>query len=555
MDFNKLGLSSVVLDAINELGYTQPTPIQALSIPSILEGQDVLGSAQTGTGKTAAFILPTIDILSSGRSRARMPRAIVLVPTRELAIQVGDNFKEYAKYSKLSAVFLIGGASMGDQERQLNRGADVLIATPGRLLDFIGRGKILLSDVRILIIDEADRMLDMGFVPDVDRIVSHLPEKRQTILFSATMAPAVRKLASKYLFSPKEVSVSPPSTTASTVTQRWIRVDSKNKKTILEKLLKLQTPLKAVVFCNRKREIQTLVTFLNRYGLTAQAMHGDMTQGKRNEVLDFFKNKGLQVLVASNVAARGLDIDNVSMVVNYDIPQDAEDYVHRIGRTGRAGRSGLAVSLALPSDADFIKEIIKITKQKIQPVELADLYAEMGKELSHLPSEVQELPESSFTPLRTKDVSKKNSNFLPGESLDPLPKKKASLLSKKAKTPVSVEPKKASRPPSRKEKAPLLESPEEVSPLLQQEKTLISASPEEEGRPTLQRKSPKEKEPKMVKGSQGLDNFKNRTPRTPRSYHLDSADDKDSVIGFGDHLPAFLTRPVPMTTSKRPQRP
>jgi superfamily II DNA/RNA helicase len=359
MKFTDLGLNAELLRAVADAGYESPTPIQQQAIPHVLMGRDVLGCAQTGTGKTAGFTLPMIEILSSGRAKARMPRSLILEPTRELAAQVAENFDAYGKYTKLTKALLIGGVSYDDQERLLDRGVDVLIATPGRLLDHFERGRILLADVKILVIDEADRMLDMGFIPDVERIVGLLPPLRQTLFFSATMAPDVRRLADKFLSNPKEVSVAPPASTASTVVQALAMVPSDDwqKREALRRLLKSEPVRNALIFCNRKRDVDILYKSLKKHGFNAGALHGDMDQSTRMETLDAFKRNAITLLVCSDVAARGLDIDDMSHVFNFDVPIHAEDYVHRIGRTGRAGRTGHAFTLGTRDDGKFIGAI------------------------------------------------------------------------------------------------------------------------------------------------------------------------------------------------------
>src|SRR6185312_62053 len=340
MSFTDLGLSPEVLQAVADAGYTTPNPIQEQAIPYVLTGRDVLGCAQTGTGKTAGFTLPMIDILAAGRARARMPRSLILEPTRELAAQVATAFETYGKCHKLSMALLIGGESFVDQERKLDRGVDVLIATPGRLLDLHGRGKILLSDTRILVIDEADRMLDMGFIPDVERIVGLLPETRQTLFFSATMPAEIRKLADAFLRDPVEVAVAPPASPAATVIQSLAVVDPADKREALRRLIRAEDVKNALIFCNRKRDVDILFRSLTRHGFDAAALHGDMPQSKRTETLGRFKAGEIRLLVASDVAARGLDNAGLSHVFCFDVPYHAEDYVHRIGRTGRAGRPG-----------------------------------------------------------------------------------------------------------------------------------------------------------------------------------------------------------------------
>ena len=367
MSFSDLGLSDLVLNAVRDAGYSTPTPIQAQAIPIVLMGRDVLGCAQTGTGKTAAFVLPMIEILSQGKAKARMPRTLILEPTRELAAQVAENFVVYGKYAKLTKALLIGGESLDDQIRVIDRGADVLIATPGRLLDLFERGRLLLNDVKILVIDEADRMLDMGFMPDVEKIVNLLPRMRQTLFFSATMPPEIRRLADKFLMNPKEVSVSPPATAAETITQglaivphgdgRGPGAGHREKRAVLRALLKRENVRNALIFCNRKRDVAVVFRSLERHGFNVGQLHGDMSQPARNEMLARFKKGEVTLLVCSDVAARGLDIEDMSHVFNFDVPIHAEDYIHRIGRTGRAGREGRALTIAVPEDAEHVAAI------------------------------------------------------------------------------------------------------------------------------------------------------------------------------------------------------
>lgn len=368
MSFEDLGLSAPVLQAIKECGYTEPTPIQKQAIPSILMARDVVGLAQTGTGKTASFTLPMIEILSGGRAKARMPRSLILSPTRELAAQIADNFDTYGKNNKLSKALLIGGSSMEDQIRILERGADVLIATPGRLLDLFERGNILLNDIKILVIDEADRMLDMGFIPDIEKIVSFLSPMRQTLLFSATMPPEIKRLTAKFLSNPKEITVSAPASTAITVEQFLVHTSPRDKNRILAKIVEQENVQNAFIFCNRKRDVDMLYTWLKGKGYSVRAMHGDMPQSTRTETLEKFKAGEVTLLVCSDVAARGIDVQGVSHVFNYDIPFNPDDYVHRIGRTGRAGMKGRAWALASKSDEKHLEAVQKRIQKEIEVV-------------------------------------------------------------------------------------------------------------------------------------------------------------------------------------------
>ncbi|MCE7997676.1 MAG: DEAD/DEAH box helicase [Rhodobiaceae bacterium] len=363
--FDDLGLGTKVLDAIGEAGYTHPTPIQAQAIPEALAGRDILGIAQTGTGKTASFTLPMIEKLGRGRARARMPRSLIVEPTRELAAQVAENFEVYGKNHKLTMALLIGGVSFGDQEKKLDRGVDVLIATPGRLLDHFERGKVLLTGVQTLVIDEADRMLDMGFIPDIERICKLIPGKRQTLFFSATMPPEITRLTKAFLKDPVRIEVARASSTASTVTQKLIATHRLDKREVLRDILKTEEVKNAIVFCNRKRDVGILHRSLVKHGFSAGCLHGDLDQTTRMRTLDGFKKNEIQILVASDVAARGLDIPDVSHVVNFDVPSHAEDYVHRIGRTGRAGREGAAFMLATKEDNKYLSAIEKLISTKI----------------------------------------------------------------------------------------------------------------------------------------------------------------------------------------------
>jgi len=372
MTFADLGLSDQLLKAVNESGYTEPTPIQASAIPSVLMMRDIIGIAQTGTGKTAAFVLPMIDILGEGRTRALMPRSLILEPTRELAAQVAENFEKYGKYHKLSMALLIGGVSMGDQQKALEKGVDVLIATPGRLMDLFGRGKILLTGCNLLVIDEADRMLDMGFIPDIEEICTKLPKQRQTLLFSATMPPPIKKLADKFLSNPKTIEVARPATANTNIQQWLVPVSATKKRDKLIQLLEHEDVKTAIIFSNRKTMVRDLNKALQRAGFRSSEIHGDMEQPQRLAELERFKKGDVNILVASDVAARGLDIKGVSHVFNYDAPWHPDDYVHRIGRTGRGGATGVAFTLATADDAENIENIEKLTGVKIERYEGAE---------------------------------------------------------------------------------------------------------------------------------------------------------------------------------------
>ncbi len=364
-DFTQLGLSPTTLKAVTDTGYTSATPIQAQAIPVALAGRDVLGIAQTGTGKTAAFTLPLVERLASGRAKARMPRALVLAPTRELADQVAESFAKYAKGTKLNWVLLIGGVSMGDQVAALNKGVDVLIATPGRLLDLFDRGKMLLTGVELMVVDEADRMLDMGFIPDIERIFKLTPPRRQTLFFSATMPPEITRLTTQFLKDPTRIEASRPAMTAETITQYLVRIprsDPKLKREALRALVARDDVKNGIVFCNRKSDVDVVAKSLKRHGFDAAPIHGDLDQSLRMKTLADFRSGDLKVLVASDVAARGLDIPDVSHVFNYDVAHAADDYVHRIGRTGRAGKTGQTFMIVTPSDDKALDKVLKLIK-------------------------------------------------------------------------------------------------------------------------------------------------------------------------------------------------
>jgi superfamily II DNA/RNA helicase len=369
MSFSHLGLSEKVIAAVAAAGYETPTPIQDQAIPHVLARRDVLGIAQTGTGKTAAFTLPMLTMLEQGRARARMPRTLILEPTRELAAQVEESFVKYGVNHKLNVALIIGGVSFDDQDHKLMRGVDVLIATPGRLLDHFERGRLLLNGVELLVIDEADRMLDMGFIPDIERICKLVPFTRQTLFFTATMPPEIRRITEQFLHNPIRVEVSKPASTVAAINQLLVRCSREDheKRDALRRLIRSAEGMKnAIVFCNRKREVATLYRSLLRHGFSVQALHGDMDQPARMAALEQFRKNEVTLLIASDVAARGLDIPDVSHIYNYDVPHHPDDYVHRIGRTGRAGRSGTAITLVAGSnDVKAVAAIEKLIGRSI----------------------------------------------------------------------------------------------------------------------------------------------------------------------------------------------
>jgi superfamily II DNA/RNA helicase len=481
MSFAELGLSDKVLAAVSAAGYTTPTPIQAQAIPHVLARKDVLGIAQTGTGKTAAFTLPMLTILESGRARARMPRTLILEPTRELAAQVEENFTRYGVNQKLSVALLIGGVSFGDQDAKITRGVDVLIATPGRLLDHVERGKLLLTGVELLVIDEADRMLDMGFIPDIERVCKLVPFTRQTLFFTATMPPEITRISEQFLHNPVRIEVSRPATAAATITQRLIASNSQDfeKRDTLRRLIKGAKDLQnAIVFCNRKRDVATLHKSLQKHGFPAVALHGDMDQYARMAALDSFRTGENPILVASDVAARGLDIPAVSHVFNFDVPTHAEDYVHRIGRTGRAGREGASFTIVTRHDDRLVAAIEKLTGQSI---------AWEGAGLDGLPP-----AEPREERRGRRGDEKRDSRPRRGRERDSRPARSADAeTARETAAPREQEP--------RREHQPRRETP--------------------------------------------ADNGGRRNER-PRPSRRDEADDGPKVKGLGDHVPAFLLRPV-----------
>jgi superfamily II DNA/RNA helicase len=398
-EFSNLGLSPATLEAVAATGYTEATPIQSQAIPVALAGRDVLGIAQTGTGKTAAFTLPMIDRLVAGRSKARMPRSLVIEPTRELADQVASSFERYSKGQKLTWALLIGGVSFGDQEAKLDRGVDVLIATPGRLLDHFERGKLLMTGVQMMVVDEADRMLDMGFIPDLERIFKLTPAAKQTLFFSATMPPEITRLTKQFLKDPVRIEATRPATTADTIAQHVFRVPSTDpgaKRLALRSLIASTEVKNGIVFCNRKSEVDIVAKSLKKHGFDAAAIHGDLEQSQRTKTLDSFRKGELALLVASDVAARGLDIPEVTHVFNYDVPHHADDYVHRIGRTGRAGKSGDSITLVTPADGRNLDKVIRLIGKTPEELKLEIDWSQVKPEGRREPRRRPERSERSY---------------------------------------------------------------------------------------------------------------------------------------------------------------
>ena len=502
MTFDELGLSEKVLAAVQAAGYANPTPIQAQAIPPALQGRDILGIAQTGTGKTAAFTLPMLSRLEQGRARARVPRTLILEPTRELAAQVEESFIKYGVNHKLNVALLIGGVAFGDQEAKIMRGADVLIATPGRLLDFFDRGKLLLTGIEILVIDEADRMLDMGFIPDIERICKLVPFTRQTLFFSATMPPEITRLTEAFLHNPVRVEVARASTTASTIRQALVASHGHaDKRETLRQLIRGAENLKnAIIFCNRKRDVAILHRSLVKHGFSAGALHGDMDQLARMASLDAFKNGDVSLLVCSDVAARGLDIPDVSHVFNFDVPTHSEDYVHRIGRTGRAGRSGVALTLVTEDDSKYVKQIQSLIGTAIEWE---------GPGFNELP------PPLETTRPRERRGAGRGERGERGERSGGRRERGGER----------------SRRPERAERAERAECPERVE-------RIEAEGPVAMGRPAHAPQRAEAPRPRLQ-----------QTDDRRRSRRRDE-DDGPPVIGLGDHVPSFLLRPVPLRPAK-----
>jgi superfamily II DNA/RNA helicase len=506
-EFTDLGLSPATLRAVADTGYTTATPIQAEAIPVALQGRDVLGIAQTGTGKTAAFTLPMIDRLAAGRAKARMPRALVIAPTRELADQVSLSFEKYAKGQKLSWALLIGGVSFTDQEQKLDRGVDVLIATPGRLLDHFERGKLLMTGVQIMVVDEADRMLDMGFIPDLERIFKLTPAKKQTLFFSATMPPEITRLTKQFLHEPVRIEASRPATTAETITQNLVRIptaDPKAKRTALRALIERDDVKNGIVFCNRKSEVDVVAKSLKKHGFDAAPIHGDLDQATRMRTLESFRNGSLKLLCASDVAARGLDIPAVSHVFNYDVPHHADDYVHRIGRTGRAGRTGQAFMIVTPADSRNLDKVLKLIGKAPEEITLEGI--DWGG--------IKDEP-------RVGRNGRERSRERSGRDRDRGPREPRPRRPEVASAEVPTEAATRARPE---------QAPPERSPRSRRDEPARAPAPEAVSRPPPRHERPE------------------RSERHERSEYPDrrrgrDRDEGDNVVGFGGDTPAFLMRP------------
>ena len=540
-EFSNLGLSPLTLQAVADTGYTTATPIQEQAIPVALAGRDVLGIAQTGTGKTAAFTLPMIDKLASGRTKARMPRGLVICPTRELADQVAQSFEKYAKGQKLSWALLIGGVSFGDQETKLDRGVDVLIATPGRLLDHFERGKLLMTGVQTLVVDEADRMLDMGFIPDIERIFKMTPPKKQTLFFSATMPPEITRLTQQFLKDPTRIEVARPATTADTITQYMVPVPVTSpgaKRLALRELINRGEVVNGIVFCNRKSEVDIVAKSLTVHGFDAAPIHGDLDQGTRMKTLERFRNGELKLLVASDVAARGLDIPAVGHVFNYDVPHHADDYVHRIGRTGRAGRTGEAFMLVTPADDKNLDKVLKLIGKTPEKIVL-DLDWQSAKDKDQRRKEMdrERGGPRGGRPERKRDFSRgrpeSETSVVGMDAITaPEPRRSAEPV---ADAPVAREeraPREAREDRPRRERGGRGRDRERHEEPQAETRPERAERPERNERPD--RNERPERRPDPVRGV--------RAP-APRD------DDDRRVVGFGNDLPGFLSRPVPKFAS------
>ncbi|MCF2903450.1 DEAD/DEAH box helicase [Octadecabacter sp. CECT 8868] len=494
--FSDLNLDKKVLKAVEETGYETPTPIQAGAIPPALEGKDVLGIAQTGTGKTASFTLPMISMLKRGRARARMPRSLVLAPTRELAAQVAENFDAYAKHTKLTKALLIGGVSFKEQDALIDRGVDVLIATPGRLLDHFERGKLILSDVKIMVVDEADRMLDMGFIPDIERIFGLTPFTRQTLFFSATMAPEIERITNTFLSNPVKIEVARAATTSENITQGVVMAKSTksaaDKQRLLRDLIEAEGEecRNGIIFCNRKIDVDAVAKYLKKNGYNASPIHGDLDQSHRMRTLDGFRDGSLRFLVASDVAARGLDIPNVSHVFNYDVPSHAEDYVHRIGRTGRAGKKGTAIMICVARDEKNFDDIERLVEMEIPRIDLKG--AAKAEAPKDAPATASEEAKSEDKPKRTRSRG--------GRGRKPAADK--------------VETTEAVKEDAPKADAAAVEAPKDVAP------AEAPTKPEQE--------QPKSDKPKRSRGGRG------------RSRS--NQDHGPAIVGMGDDAPDFIMK-------------
>lgn len=527
--FSDLNLNPKVLKAIDEAGYETPTPIQAGAIPPALEGKDVLGIAQTGTGKTASFTLPMITLLARGRARARMPRSLVLCPTRELAAQVAENFDTYTKHLKLTKALLIGGVSFGEQDKLIDKGVDVLIATPGRLIDHFERGKLILSDVKIMVVDEADRMLDMGFIPDIERIFQMTPFTRQTLFFSATMAPEIERITNTFLSAPERIEVARQATTSENIEQGVLMFkasrkdrEATEKRKVLRALIDAEGDkcTNAIIFCNRKMDVDTVAKSLKKYGYDAAPIHGDLDQSQRTKTLEGFRNGDLRFLVASDVAARGLDVPSVSHVYNYDVPSHAEDYVHRIGRTGRAGRDGKAIMICVPRDEKNLEDVERLVQREIPRLDnpLGGSEAKVAPaaeaKTADAPAAKSDEATKSEKPKRTRTRSRKKPD---AAKVDAEQTETAQADSPKADKPdAKADAKSDAKPQDKKSDKPAKESADKA--------------------PAQKADAAQDDKPNNRRGGRGGRGDNNRNDNNRQQNNRND----NRVVGLGDHTPEFI---------------
>ena len=530
--FSDLSLNPKVLKAIEEAGYDTPTPIQAGAIPPALAGRDVLGIAQTGTGKTAAFTMPMITMLARGRARARMPRSLVLCPTRELAAQVAENFDTYAKYTKLTKALLIGGVSFKEQDKLIDKGVDVLIATPGRLLDHHERGKLILTDVKVMVVDEADRMLDMGFIPDIERIFGLTPFTRQTLFFSATMAPEIERITNTFLSNPERIEMARQATTSENIEQGVLMFkasrkdrETAEKQKVLRALIDAEGDkcTNAIIFCNRKMDVDAVAKSLKKSGYDAAPIHGDLDQSQRTKTLDGFRAGDLKFLIASDVAARGLDVPSVSHVFNFDVPSHAEDYVHRIGRTGRAGRDGKAIMICVPRDEKNLEDVERLVQK-----EIPRLANPLGDEN---PAEAKAPAAKTVNEGKTTDKPKRSRSR--SRKTNDAPKADDAVATD---APVQEEAKTAPRrssPPKANSRA--MDAPKDE----QTSETKSKQNPEPKPEPKAETKQDSSKADAPTKDSGENDR---RTSRSRGGRNNNGNNDRggNKVVGLGDHTPTFI---------------
>ena len=532
--FTDLNLNPKILKAIEEVGYDTPTPIQAGAIPAALEGRDVLGIAQTGTGKTAAFTMPMITMLARGRARARMPRSLVLCPTRELAAQVAENFDTYAKYLKLTKALLIGGVSFKEQDKLIDKGVDVLIATPGRLLDHHERGKLILTDVKVMVVDEADRMLDMGFIPDIERIFGLTPFTRQTLFFSATMAPEIERITNTFLSNPFRVEMARQATTSETIEQGVLMFkasrkdrEATEKRNVLRALIDAEGDkcTNGIVFCNRKMDVDAVAKSLKKHGYDAAPIHGDLDQSQRTKTLDSFRAGDLRFLIASDVAARGLDVPSVSHVFNFDVPSHAEDYVHRIGRTGRAGRDGKAIMICVPRDEKNFEDVERLVQKEIPRLE-NPLGGNAPAEAKAPAAKPDAETKTSDKPRRSRSRSRKS---------DEAPKVEDAVVAAEAPALEEAKAPRKSAPPKANSRA--MEAPKDA-PLAE---VKHEQNPEPKSEPQAKSEAEPKQEAPKADAPKDNDNNDRRTSRSRggRSNNNDRGGN-NKVVGLGDHTPTFI---------------